>query len=171
MNLSISTRHSIVTQLPSPRNKNRAQFLWNVGAFDTGDVRRFNSLELQKNPTVYRPYSGIGALAAIKRLLLQFEQGIESGRPYALLSENEVRIVEMFEYDKIGMFQDSTKVLIEALNYDKSWERTNLAKRAERMQLVAESLHRPSTCVRGKDTASQRLGLIFIRAPHNRMVT
>lgn len=128
-------------ELLSPRKKSRAQFLWLTGALDTQDIGRLHSLELRKPVAVDNQYSEISALAAIKGLLLQFESNLGSGRTSALLAERDVRIVEHFGRNEIGTYQDSTKVFIEVLCYDKRWEGMKVQKRAERMQLVAEGLY------------------------------
>lgn len=128
-------------ELLSPRNRNRAQFLWHTGALDTQDVRHLHNLEIRRPAAVDNQYSEIRALAAIKGLLLQFESNIGAGRTSALLAERDVRIVKHFGRNKIGTYQDCTKVFIEFLGYDTSWEGMKVEKRAERMQLIAEGLY------------------------------
>ena len=127
-------------ELMSPRNKNRAQFLWRAGALDTQDIGHIRKFELQRHEASDNQYSEISALAAIKRLVLQFERDLGSGRTSALLSEGDVRIEEQFGRNRIGIYQDTTKVFIEVLHYDKRWEGMKVEERAERMQLVAEGL-------------------------------
>jgi hypothetical protein len=128
-------------ELLSERNKNRAQFLWCAGALDTHDVGRLYTLELQKPTARGDQYSSISALAAIKRILLEFERDLPSERAWALLAESDVRVEDRFGSRHIGTYQDSMKVLIEVLHYDTRWEGMKVEERATRMQLVAEGFH------------------------------
>lgn len=135
----------------SQRNKNRAQFLWCAGALDTHDIEHLHTLELRRPMARDDQYSSISALAAIKRLRLQFERDLPSEGNGALLAEGDVRVEEPFGSNRIGTYHGSTKVFIEVLNYNKRWEGMKVEERATRMQLVAEGLHQsqelPALCV------------------------
>ncbi|KAH7110535.1 kinase-like domain-containing protein, partial [Dendryphion nanum] len=138
-------------ELLSQQNRNRAQFLWRAGALDTHDIERLHTLELQKPTGKDDQYSSLSALAAIKRLLIQFDHDLPAEGSRALLAQSTVRIEGRFGPNRIGTYQGSTKVFIEVLHYDKRWEGMSVEERATRMQLVAEGLHQswelPALCI------------------------
>jgi hypothetical protein len=131
--LNTERKDHVFEQQKKPRNYNRT--------YGTYDVERLHRLELQGHTARDYQYPSFSALAAIERLLLQFERNLPSGRTGAFLAEADVHVEGGFGSRRTGTYQGILKVVVEVVRYGTPWKDLTMAERAQRMQLIAECFH------------------------------